>query len=140
MGRTVAAIETPSPFTVGRQNIMLRGTGDPPAEEFGCDLQLAQVGKPLAGDGQGGCAFAEAPSSDRGKEGTVQLDWDDSELFQEIVRTRIEASTELAGSFEEVWGGIAEPTIGVESSFGYIVDRTLMRPGTSFSSSNGPNR
>lgn len=67
-------------------------------------------------------------STDRGKEGTVQLDWDDPELFQEIVRRRIEASTDLSGSFDDVWSRIAEPTISVEGSFGYIVDRTLMRP------------
>lgn len=67
-------------------------------------------------------------SSDRGKESTVTLDGDDVEVFREILRKRICASTDLEGDFSSVWGRVAEPTVGTQDSFGYIVDRTLMRP------------
>ena len=67
-------------------------------------------------------------TADRGKEGTVSLDWDDIELFREIVRRRLCASGELEGDFGLVWSKIAEPTVGTEDSFQYLADRTLMRP------------
>ncbi len=67
-------------------------------------------------------------TADRGKEGTIGLDWDDLELFKEIVKRRLCASGELSGNFEEIWKQIAEPTVGTQDSFRYIVDRTLMRP------------
>jgi hypothetical protein len=65
---------------------------------------------------------------DRGKESVISLDWDDPHLFREIILERVTSSTGLAGSFDEVWREIAEPAIGTEDSFGYLVERTLMRP------------
>jgi hypothetical protein len=67
-------------------------------------------------------------TADRGKEGVVSLDWDDPELFREIVRRRLCAGEELEGKFADVWSKIAEPTVGTQDSFQYLVDRTLMRP------------
>lgn len=67
-------------------------------------------------------------TADRGKESTISLDWNDPELFREIVRSRLFASVELEGDFPSVWSQIAEPTIGTQDSFQYLVDRTLMRP------------
>jgi hypothetical protein len=65
---------------------------------------------------------------DRGKDSVVSLDWDDPEIFREIIRKRIVTSTDLIGSFAEVWNQIAPPLIGVEDTFMYLLDRTLMRP------------
>ncbi len=65
---------------------------------------------------------------DRGKESALRIDWDDVELFREVVRRRVAASTELEGDFESIWQQIAVPLVGAEDSFGYLVDRTLMRP------------
>ncbi len=65
---------------------------------------------------------------DRGKETPISLDWDDVEVFREILRRRIQASTELEGDFLSLWGQVAEPTVKAQDSFGYMVDRTLMRP------------
>jgi hypothetical protein len=65
---------------------------------------------------------------DRGKESILRLDWDDPEVFREIVRQRILASTDLIGTFEDVWLQLAPPLIGVEDSFQYMLDRTLGRP------------
>lgn len=65
---------------------------------------------------------------DRGKDSTVSLEWDDPELFREIVRKRIIASTGLDGDFASVWNEIAPPLIGVGDAFTYFLDRTLLRP------------
>ena len=67
-------------------------------------------------------------SPDRGKESTINLEWDDPQLFQAIVRERIAVSAGLTGTFEDLWRQVAEPAIGVEDSFRYLLDRTLMRP------------
>lgn len=67
-------------------------------------------------------------SPDRGKDTVIDLDWDDRQLFRDIVQRRIVDSTDLDGDFGEVWSAIAEPTVGIQDSFDYIVDRTLMRP------------
>lgn len=65
---------------------------------------------------------------DRGKETMVSLDWDDAELFREIVRQRIVASTDLDGTFAQVWANIGPALIGIEDTFGYLLDRTFLRP------------
>ncbi len=65
---------------------------------------------------------------DRGKETTVRLEWDDPEVFREIVRRRIQASTELDGDFSEIWQQIAPPLLGIEDTFTYMLNRTLLRP------------
>lgn len=65
---------------------------------------------------------------DKGKDTAIRLDWDDPGVFQEIVRKRINASTDLQGSFREVWPILFESHIGTEDSFNYILERTLMRP------------
>lgn len=67
-------------------------------------------------------------TADRGKESTISLDWDDVELFKEIIRRRLCATGELEGDFPSVWTKIAEPMVGTQESFQYLVDRTLMRP------------
>lgn len=65
---------------------------------------------------------------DRGKDSAIYLDWDDPELFREIVKRRIVRSTDIRGSFEEVWRHVASVHVGAEDAFGYMLDRTLMRP------------
>ena len=66
---------------------------------------------------------------DRGKEPHVNLDWFDVELIKELLlkRFRYEVS-ELKGEFEEVWAIIFDPHLKSQSSFGYIVNRTFLRP------------
>ena len=67
-------------------------------------------------------------TSDRDKETPVVLDWSDREAFKELVLRRIVAATDLEGSFEEVWSKAFERNVGTRDSFGFVVDRTLMRP------------
>jgi len=65
---------------------------------------------------------------DKGKDTAIRLDWDDEEVFREIVLRRISSSTGLEGKFDEIWPIAVEPLIGVEDSFNYLLERTLMRP------------
>jgi hypothetical protein len=65
---------------------------------------------------------------DKGKDTAIRLDWEDSEVFAEIVRRRLESSGELQGSFREIWPRICTPLIEGQDSFAYMIERTLMRP------------
>lgn len=65
---------------------------------------------------------------DKGKETTITLDWPDPEVFKEMVRQRIESSTDLRGSFDQVWPAVFDNYIGTQHSFTFVNSRTLMRP------------
>ena len=65
---------------------------------------------------------------DKGKDTAIRLDWEDPEVFAEIVRRRLQSSGELQGSFREMWPNICSPLIDGQDSFAYMLDRTLMRP------------
>lgn len=65
---------------------------------------------------------------DKGKDTVVRLDWDDPEVFKEIVRQRMATSSGAGGGFDEVWRAVCTPFIGTQDSFMYLLDRTLMRP------------
>jgi hypothetical protein len=67
-------------------------------------------------------------SSDRGKDTAVILDWNDPETFKEILRRRIICSTELDGTFDELWPVFFDTHVKGEESFAYILGRTLSRP------------
>lgn len=70
--------------------------------------------------------LSETP--DQGKDTAIRLDWDDPRLFEEIVRRRIASSLGVTGDFREIWSGIADLHVDARDSFGYIVERTMMRP------------
>jgi len=65
---------------------------------------------------------------DKGKDTALQLDWEDPELFKEIVRLRIANSAATKEDFAEIWPLICDPLVGAQDSFSYFVERTLMRP------------
>lgn len=67
-------------------------------------------------------------TSDRGKDTAILLDWDDTELFREIVAQRIRVSTDSSGVFDDVWPQYFSTHVGARDSFGYFLERTLMRP------------
>lgn len=69
---------------------------------------------------------AETP--DKGKDTAIVLDWDDVEVFKKILEARVGGSVPGIRSFDEAWNAIAEPHVGTQSSFSYVVERTLMRP------------
>lgn len=63
--RKVPVIENTFAFTIGRANIVLRGSGTPAAEEFERKLPLARAAEQLGGNKQAGCTgllFLEASS------------------------------------------------------------------------------
>jgi len=66
---------------------------------------------------------------DRGKESHVDLDWSDEELMKQLILSRIQASVaSLRGNFNDVWHRLFDAHVGGESSFRYILNRTLQRP------------
>jgi hypothetical protein len=65
---------------------------------------------------------------DKGKDTAIRLDWEDPEVFAEIIHRRAESSGELKGSFREMWPHICVPLINGQDSFTYMIERTLMRP------------
>jgi hypothetical protein len=63
IGRTVPVIDNTVAFSIGPENIVLQGIGQPDAEEFERRLPLAETARDFGGDDQGGCGsytFAEA--------------------------------------------------------------------------------
>ena len=54
---------------------------------------------------------------DKGKDTAIIVDWDDPEVFRE-----------LSGSFSSVWPAVFDTHVGMQDSFSYILERTLMRP------------
>jgi hypothetical protein len=66
--------------------------------------------------------------ADRGKDNPVVLDWNDPEVFKEIIRRRIASSTGLDAKFEELWLFFFASHVRGQESFAYILDRTLSRP------------
>lgn len=66
---------------------------------------------------------------DRGKETSVSLDWSDIELLKELLLRRFRyQAPELEGDFDEVWARLFDTHIAGENSFGYILQRTFLRP------------
>jgi hypothetical protein len=66
---------------------------------------------------------------DKGKDTAISLDYDDRELFKEIVRQRILFSGVLkAGTFDQLWPQIFPAQVRAQEGFRYLMDRTLMRP------------
>ena len=66
---------------------------------------------------------------DRGKESHVDLNWSDEELMKKLILLRVKASLPaLTGDFSDVWHRIFVAHVGGESSFRYMLHRTLLRP------------
>lgn len=66
--------------------------------------------------------------ADRGKDTPVPLDWNDAEVFKEMLRRRIMSSTGIEGTFGAIWSTLFATHVKGEESFAYILNRTLMRP------------
>jgi hypothetical protein len=65
---------------------------------------------------------------DRGKEGSVTLDWSDADLLRELLRRRLVHSGMPDGPFEDLWRRICVSHVNGEESSQYLIDRCLMRP------------
>jgi hypothetical protein len=66
--------------------------------------------------------------AERGKETAAVLDWNDADLFKDIIGRRIAQSTGIDRGFDEVWAAFFAPHVRGEDSFQFILSRTLMRP------------
>lgn len=67
-------------------------------------------------------------TTDRGKDQVIYLNWEDVDLFKEMFRLRISDSLETKESLDTIWTEIFDIHVQSESSFNYIIDRTLLRP------------
>jgi hypothetical protein len=66
---------------------------------------------------------------DRGKDTQISLDYDDLELFKEIVRKRLlYGDVFKEGSFDELWAAVFPVHVNAQDAFQWVMDRTLMRP------------
>ena len=66
--------------------------------------------------------------SDRGKDTAIDLAWEDPELFRQIVAGRLRTGANIEGDFDELWPQFFVQQVGVEDSFNFLLNRTLMRP------------
>lgn len=67
--------------------------------------------------------------ADRGKETAAMLDWNDPELFKDIIGRRIAQSTGMNNvHFDDIWATFFTAHVRGEDSFQFILTRTLMRP------------
>lgn len=66
--------------------------------------------------------------AERGKETAAIFDWNDADLFKEIIGRRMAQSTGIERPFEELWATFFAPHVHGEDSFQFILSRTLMRP------------
>jgi hypothetical protein len=66
--------------------------------------------------------------ADRGKETAALLDWNDSEVFKQLLARRLAAGLNGDMEFDSLWAQFFPSHIRGEESFQFILNRTLMRP------------
>lgn len=66
--------------------------------------------------------------ADRRKDTSVLLEWNDIEVFKQILCRRISQSTSIDEPFDIIWPHFFETHVNGVESFSYILERTLMRP------------
>ena len=66
--------------------------------------------------------------ADRGKETAAVLDWNDGEVFKQLLARRLSASLDGEIEFENLWSQFFPSHVKGEESFQFILNRTLMRP------------
>ena len=67
-------------------------------------------------------------TSDKGKDTAIALNWDDPEVFKDIVARRITSTTGIDGDFDMVWGALFAQYVGTLPAFSFVLGRSLMRP------------
>ncbi len=68
-------------------------------------------------------------TSDRGKEASVMLDWNDADMLRDLIRLRLVATSGLEESdFQSVWSRLCVSHYAGEESSQFLIDRSLMRP------------
>ena len=68
-------------------------------------------------------------TSDRGKEPSARVDWEDPAALKELLRRRLVYSgLPDEAPFEQLWGEICVGDVNGEPSDDYLIERSLMRP------------
>jgi len=67
-------------------------------------------------------------TSDRGKEASVRLDWEDPDLLRQLLAKRLAFSAGKEESFEDLWHKICVSHINGEETSQFLIERCLMRP------------
>ncbi len=67
-------------------------------------------------------------TSDKGKDTAIALNWDDAEVFKDIIARRITSTTGIDGDFDTVWGALFAQYVGTVPAFSFVLGRSLMRP------------
>lgn len=66
--------------------------------------------------------------AERGKETPALLDWNDQEVFKQLLARRLSSALEGDMDFDSLWAQFFPPHVRGEDSFQFVVNRTLMRP------------
>lgn len=66
--------------------------------------------------------------ADRGKETAAVLDWNDGEVFKQLLARRLSTGLDGEIEFDSLWSQFFPSHVKGEESFQYILNRTLMRP------------
>lgn len=67
-------------------------------------------------------------AAERGKETPALLDWNDQEVFKQILARRLSSAFDGDMDFDSLWAQFFPPHVKGEDSFQFVVSRTLMRP------------
>ena len=66
--------------------------------------------------------------ADRGKETAALLDWNDPEVFKQLLARRLAPGLDGDLNFDSIWAQLFPSHVRGEESFQFILSRTLMRP------------
>jgi hypothetical protein len=66
--------------------------------------------------------------AERGKETAALLDWNDSEVFKQLLARRLSSGLDGDMDFDTLWAQFFPSHVHGEESFQFILNRTLMRP------------
>lgn len=66
--------------------------------------------------------------AERGKETEALLDWNDPEVFKELLARRLSSGLDGDIGFEALWAQFFPSHVSGEESFQFVLNRTLMRP------------
>ena len=66
--------------------------------------------------------------AERGKETAAQLDWNDPEVFKQLLARRLSSGMNGDTGFDAMWAQFFPSHVKGEESFQFVLNRTLMRP------------
>jgi len=67
-------------------------------------------------------------TSDKGKETAISLDFDDIEVFKEIIRLRLKGGLDDESTFDQLWEQYFVKSVDGIDAINFLLQKTLMRP------------